>query len=230
MDFMNIVDPGDVFGFQQDKRISRANEALDKAQKKADAASTANRQLFDNYINNVNRTYQPYADKLSGYLANLENQEVYKPGEFSFDGSVNDYYDKYQNQRVAAANRAMHESAGDLFSSDFYNKMNAKNQAMATEAWSTALDKYNQARQTALNEWQAQTNANQTAYTNMNNYNKDLLGFAQNAQDNMMNALGAYTSNIAGQNNTDAQNAANIAANKAANQNTEKSWLGRIFG
>ena len=36
MAWYDIFDPGDVLGFQQDRRISSANAALEKAQAKAD--------------------------------------------------------------------------------------------------------------------------------------------------------------------------------------------------
>lgn len=232
--FTDMLDPGDLSGTRARERTATANAALDTAQQKADAASAANKNLYSSYLNKVNSTYGDTAAKYNDYLSQLENQEVYNPGEFSFDKTENDYFDKYYNQRVKAANNAITGSAanaGNMFSSDYLAQLNAKNQAMATEAWDNALNKYNQARQTALSEWQANTNAQQQAYQNTYNKNKDLLSNASNAQDNTVNAYGTYVSNLAGQNNTDAQNAANIASSKAANENANnKSLLGRIFG
>jgi hypothetical protein len=65
----------------------------------------------------------------------------------------------------------------------------------------------------------------------MYNKNKDLLGISQNAQDNTLNALGAYTQGLANNNSMLAQNAASIAQAKAANKMSQnKSLLGKIFG
>ena len=56
------------------------------------------------------------------------------------------------------------------------------------------------------------------------------LGISQNAQDNLMNAYGSNISNLANQNNTDAQNYANWQQQVAANENSKKGLFGRIFG
>lgn len=236
MAWYNYLDPGDVLGLQQSDRISRANEALDTAQQKADAASAANKTLYQNYLNKVNGTYGDMANKYGDYATQLENTQVYDPGEFnfgSFDENKDQYYSKFANQRAQQATNAITNSAanaGNMFSSDFNDQLAAKQQALASEEWDKAYGRYMQDRQQNLSEWQANTNAQNTVFQNTYNKNKDLLGMAQNAQDNTMNAYGSYISNLAGQNNTDAQNAANIAQQKAANQNSEKSLLGRIFG
>ena len=64
----------------------------------------------------------------------------------------------------------------------------------------------------------------------MYNKNKDLLGMSQNAMDNITNAFGSYTQGLAGNNAMLAQNAANLAQQKAANENSRKTLLGRVFG
>lgn len=236
MSWKDFVDPGDVFGFKQDERISRANNALDTAQAKADEASSQNRQLYNDYLTRVNNTYGDMAGKFGDYATQLENTNVYDPGEFnfgSFEDNKNDYYSKFANQRAQQAMNAITNSAanaGNMFSSDFNDQLAAKQQALASEEWEKAYDRYMKDRQQTLSEWQANTNAQNTVFQNTYNKNKDLLGMAQNAQDNTMNAYGSYISNLAGQNNTDAQNAANIAQQKAANQNSEKGLFGRIFG
>ena len=55
MDWGSILDPGDVFGFQQDARVERANAALAEAKKAADDASSQNRGLYSQYLNKVNQ-------------------------------------------------------------------------------------------------------------------------------------------------------------------------------
>lgn len=233
MGFMDILDPGDVFGFQQDSRVAKANAALQEAKKAADDASSQNRGLYNQYLNKVQGTYGDTAGKYSQYLQNLENQEVYNPGEFSFDKNVEDYYSKFANQRANQAMNAITNSranAGDMFSSDYLNAVAAKQQALASEEADKAYDRYMQERGQALNEFSTNANLQNQAYQNQYNKNRDLLGQAQNAQDNVTNAYGSYISNLAGQNNIDAQNAANFAQQMAANENSKKSLLGRIFG
>ena len=227
----SVLDPGDLFGFQQDERISRANQALADAQKKAEETSSANRSLYSQYNQKVNDTYGAQAAKVNDYLSELEGLDAYDPGQFdaSTAGSVEDYYSKAAGLRSRNAMNAIREGS-DMFSSDYIDAVAAKQQALASEEWDKAYDRYMQNRQQTANEWQMNTNAGQQAYNNKYNKNKDLLTNAQNAQDNLVNAYGNYVNNLANQNNIDTTNYANYVQGVAANQNSEKGLLGRLFG
>lgn len=229
MAWYDVFDPGDVFGLQQGRRVSNANSSIQKAQDKADAASNANRDLFNQFYNKTQSTYGDTAAKVDDYLKNLEGMEAYDPGTFEYTGDVNDFYSKAADLRVKNAMNNLRESS-DIFSSDYQDAMAAKQQAMASEEWDKAYDRYMRDRSQTANEWQMNANAGQQAYTNQYNQNKDLLGVAQGAQDNLMNAYGNYINNMANQNNVDTQNYANMIQQKAANENSRKNLLGRLFG
>lgn len=231
MAWYDVFDPGDVLGFQQDRRISNANAALEKAQAKADENSAANRALYGQYNQKVNDTYGELAGKVGDYLSAFENLDAYDPGQFdaSSVGTVEDYYSKAADLRAKNAMNAIRESS-DMFSSDYLDAMAAKQQALASEEWDNAYNRYMQNRQQTANEWQMNANAGQTAYQNQYNKNNALLGMAQGAQDNVVNAYGNYINNMANQNNIDTQNYANTIQQQAANTNSQKSLLGRIFG
>lgn len=229
MAWYDVFDPGDVLGLQQDRRISNANDALSKAQAKADAASSANKDLYNQFYNKTQSTYGDTAAKVDDYLKNLEGMEAYDPGTFEYTGDVNDFYSKAADLRVKNAMNNLRESS-DIFSSDYQDAMAAKQQAMASEEWDKAYERYMQDRSQTANEWQMNANADQQAYTNQYNQNKDLLGVAQNSQDNLMNAYGNYINNMANQNNVDTQNYANMVQQMAANENSKKGVLGRLFG
>ena len=118
-----------------------------------------------------------------------------------------------------------------MFSSDYTDALAAKQQALASEEWDKAFEKYNADRSRALQEFSTNANIGQQTYSNMYNKNKDLLGLSQGALDNTTNAFGAYTQGLANNNSMLAQNQANIAQAKAANQMTQnKSLLGKVFG
>ena len=159
----------------------------------------------------------------------IEGMEAYDPGQFEYTGDVNDFYSKAADLRVKNAMNNLRESS-DIFSSDYQDAMAAKQQAMASEEWDKAYERYMQDRSQSANEWQMNANAGQQAYTNQYNQNKDLLGVAQNSQDNLMNAYGNYINNMANQNNVDTQNYANMVQQMAANENSKKGVLGRLFG
>ena len=229
MAWYDIFDPGDVYGLQQDRRVRTANDAIKKAQNKADATSSANRDLYNQFYNKASDTYGDTAAKVDDYLKALEGMKTYDPGTFEYTGDVNDFYSKAADLRIKNAMNALRESS-DIFSSDYQDAMAAKQQAMASEEWDKAYDRYMRDRSQTANEWQMNANAGQQAYENTYGKNKDLLSVTQNAQDNLMNAYGNYINNIANQNNVDTQNYANAMQQMAANQNSKKTVLGRIFG
>ena len=229
MAWYDVFDPGDVHGLQQDRRVRTANDAIKKSQDKADATSSANRDLYNQFYNKASDTYDDTAAKVDDYLKSLEGMKAYDPGTFEYTGDVNDFYSKAADLRVKNAMNALRESS-DIFSSDYQDAMAAKQQAMASEEWDKAYDRYMRDRSQTANEWQMNANAGQQAYQNAYGQNKDLLSVAQNAQDNLMNAFGNYINNIANQNNVDTQNYSNAMQQMAANQNSKKTVLGRIFG
>lgn len=229
MAWYDIFDPGDVHGLQQDRRVRTANDAIKKAQNKADATSSANRDLYNQFYNKASDTYGDTAAKVDDYLKALEGMKTYDPGTFEYTGDVNDFYSKAADLRIKNAMNALRESS-DIFSSDYQDAMAAKQQAMASEEWDKAYDRYMRDRSQTANEWQMNANAGQQAYENAYGKNKDMLSVTQNAQDNLMNAFGNYINNIANQNNVDTQNYSNAMQQMAANQNSKKTVLGRIFG
>jgi hypothetical protein len=230
----NVFDPGDIFGYRGGKNVAAANAALDEAYGKAEDAANQNNALYRQYMNKVNGAYGDEAAKMGDRVQALENLTPYDAGQFSYDKDVNDFYSKFANQRKQQATDAITNSmanAGNMFSSDYTDALAAKQQALASEEWDKAFDKYNQDRSRALQEFSTNANIGQQTYSNMYNKNKDLLGISQNAQDNTLNAFGTYTQGLANNNSMLAQNAANIAQAKAANQMTQnKSLLGKIFG
>ena len=226
---LDFADPADLFGFQQDSRVSNANNAIKKAQEKANAASVANKDLYNKFYDKTQSTYGDTAAKVDDYLKKLEGTEAYDPGKFEYTGDVNDFYSKAADLRIKNAMNALRESS-DIFSSDYQDAMAAKQQAMATEEWDKAYDRYMRDRSQTANEWQMNANAGQQAYDNTYGKNKDLLSVAQNAQDNLMNAYGNYINNMANQNNVDTQNYSNMVQQMAANQNSRKNMLGRLLG
>ena len=226
---LDTLDPADIHGLQQDRRVRTANDAIKKAQNKADATSSANRDLYNQFYNKASDTYGDTAAKVDDYLKALEGMKTYDPGTFEYTGDVNDFYSKAADLRIKNAMNALRESS-DIFSSDYQDAMAAKQQAMASEEWDKAYDRYMRDRGQTANEWQMNANAGQQAYENTYGKNKDLLSVTQNAQDNLMNAYGNYINNIANQNNVDTQNYSNAMQQMAANQNSKKTVLGRIFG
>lgn len=230
----NVFDPGDLFSYRGNKNVSKANDALDAAYGNAEGAAGQNNALYRQYMDKVNNVYGGEAGKLGDRVQALEELTPYDAGQFGYDKSVEDFYSKAANQRVNKATNAITNSmanAGNMFSSDYTDALAAKQQALASEEWDKAFDRYQQDRARALQEFSTNANLGQQTYNNLYNKNKDLLGISQNAQDNTLNAFGAYTQGLANNNSQLAQNAAAISQSKAANQLSQnKSLLSKIFG
>lgn len=230
-----IMDPGDIFSTQQNARARAAKDAVDEALGYAKDAASQNKSLYQDYLNRVNQNYGNEAGKYGDRVSALEKTEVYNPGQFgdNYNKSVEDFYSKFANQRKQQAMDAITNSmanAGNMFSSDYTDALAAKQQALASEEWDKAFEKYQQDRSQALNEFATNANLQNQAYQNTYNKNKDLLGLSQNALDNTTNAYGNYISNLANQNNSLAQSYMNAANAKAQIDNSKKGLLARVFG
>jgi len=229
-----IFDPGDIFGVRGGRNLSRANATLDEAAKAAEDAASRNNSLYQQYLNKVNANYGNQAGQYDQRVQDLENLTPYDAGQSGYDKSIEDFYSKAANQRVNKATNAITNSmanAGNMFSSDYTDALAAKQQALASEEWDKSFDRYQQDRARALQEFSTNANLGQQTYSNIYNKNKDLLGLSQNALDNTTNAFGSYVQGLANNNSMLAQNQANIAMQKAANQmQNNKSLLGKIFG
>lgn len=231
-----VFDPADLLGYRGEKNVKAANAALDEAGQAMQGAAAQNKQLYQDYLDKVNANYGNQAGLYDQRVQDLEGLTPYDAGQFgdNYNKTVDDFYSKAANQRINNAMNAITNSranAGNMFSSDYTNALAAKQQALASEEWDKAYDRYQQDRARALNEFSTNANIGQQTYSNMYNKNKDLLSMSQNAMDNITNAFGSYTQGLANNNSQLAQNAANIAQGKAANQMTQnKSLLGKIFG
>lgn len=159
-------------GKRQDAKWNK--DALESIQKLAEQTSTANQGDINAYKDLVANTYGSGAEQYSTALANFLKSPVYQNKDFSYtnpDGSpktVEQFLDPAANQRVDAAMQAIENSAasgGNRFSSDFINRVGAKQQAMASEEWEKAYNRLMQDRQTALSEY------NVNSQNHWNNYN-----------------------------------------------------------
>lgn len=230
----NVFDPGDLFGYRGGKNVAAANAALDEAYEAAENAANQNVGLYKQYMDKVNNAYGNQAGQYDQRVADLESITPYDAGQFDYNKSVNDFYSKAANQRVNKATNAITNSmanAGNMFSSDYTDALAAKQQALASEEWDKAFDRYTRDRSQALQEFSTNANIGQQTYNNLYNKNKDLLGLSQNALDNTTNAFGSYVQGLANNNSMLAQNKASIAQAKGANTLSQnKSLLGKIFG
>ena len=202
MSFIN--DLADALGFGNNKQTDAAQQTLDEMLARANSTSAQNRGLIRDYYDQMNGTFSEGASKYNEAVASLADAIAHQG---DYDKTVDDFLDPARNQRVQAAMSAINNSAaagGNRFSSNYLDKVAAKQQALASEEWRSAYDRLMHDRQQQLQ--QAQTGV-QNLGTMANIYGND--------RNNLMQALSEYTSNMANQNNADLQMATDVMGQKA---------------
>lgn len=199
-----IDDLADALGFGNNKQTDAAQQTLDEMLARANGVSAQNRGLIRDYYDQMNGTFSEGAAKYNDAVAALADAIAHQG---DYDKTVDDFLDPAREQRVRAAMSAINNSAsagGSRFSSNYLDKVAAKQQALASEEWRSAYDRLMQDRQQQLQ--QAQTGV-QNLGTMANIYGND--------RNNLMQALSEYTSNMANQNNADLQMATDVMGQKA---------------
>ena len=199
-----INDLADALGFGNNKQTDAAQQTLDEMLARAKGVSAQNRGLIRDYYDQMNGTFSEGASKYNEAVAALADAIAHQG---DYDKTVDDFLDPAREQRVQAAMSAINNSAaagGNRFSSNYLDKVAAKQQALASEEWRSAYDRLMQDRQQQLQ--QAQTGV-QNLGTMANIYGND--------RNNLMQALSDYTSNMANQNNADLQMATDVMGQKA---------------
>lgn len=220
--------------YDSHKNRKTASNYYNGIKDKANETVQANQQDINSYKQALYDTYGQGADNYSEALQNFLDSPVYQNEGFSYGGDIDQFFDPAANQRVDAAMTAINNSAatgGNRFSSDYVNRVGAKQQAMASEEWEKAYNRLMQDRQTQMNEWQA------NSQNNWNNYNAtaDRAKYAVDAygndRDQLMQGLGDTTTatmnNRLGGLQTQAQVAAGLA-NSQQGQGTMSQILGPV--
>ena len=215
----NFIDElADALGFGNNKQTDAAQRTLDEMLARANGVSAQNRGLIRDYYDQMNGTFSEGASKYNEAVASLADAIAHQG---DYDKTVDDFLDPARKQRVQAAMSAINNSAaagGSRFSSNYLDKVAAKQQALASEEWRSAYDRLMQDRQQQLQ--QAQTGV-QNLGTMANIYGND--------RNNLMQALSEYTSNMANQNNADLQMATDVMGQKANLDMNRKGGISAIL-
>ena len=125
---------------------------------------------------------------------------------------------------------AIRGDSGDIFSSDYYNRMAAKQQALASDEYAAAWDRMMGDRQQGLNEYSTNTQNSWNNYNAVQQKLKDAVSAYGQDRANLVQGMGDAT--IAGMNNRTAnlQSQANAISGAANAANQESSPLGQLLG
>lgn len=214
-------------GLSNKAQVQQGMASLDDLMAEANQVGASNRSLYNQYLGQMQNTYGQGAAQYNTALENYQKAIGEGPDTFSYSGNVNDFYDKFANQRAQAATNAMRNAGGtNLFGSDYMNGLAAKQQALASEEWSKAYDKMMQDRQQQLSEWQAGQQSKQNYIGNLGN----ITNLFSNDRNQLANAYGDYYSNMASQNNADLQTKSDLTQAKTNLAMQENSGIGGLLG
>lgn len=215
---------GSLLGTNNKGAIASAQSQLDTILGKSNAVSAQNRGIYDDYYKQMQGLYGEGAGSYSDAVKNLADA-IEGRQDFSYNKSVDEFLDPARNQRVSAAMDAINNSAsagGNRFSSNYLDKVAAKQQALASEEWSKAYDKLMADRQQQLQEWQ-------TGQQKINNLGT-LANLYQGDRNQLGNAIGDYYSALANQNNADLQTYSDVTTGKANLGAQATSGVGQALG
>lgn len=215
-------------GLSNADQVEQGQAAIDQLMGQAADASRQNKGLYGSYLDQMKGIYGQGAGQYQDALSRLSQAIGEGPDSFSYTGNVNDFYDKFANQRQQAAMNAMQNSGaanGSRWSSDFMNGMASKQQALASEEWSKAYDKMMQDRATQLQEWQAGQASKQNYLGNLGT----VAGLYGSDRNQLADAYGNYYGNMASQNNADLQTQTDLTMGRANLGMQKNSGLGSIL-
>lgn len=195
---------GDVLGLGNSRQVDKALSAYDSLM--GNAAGVYNQNLGDlsKYGNMLESIYGANAGRYNDALDAFLNSEVYQSTPFEYTGTINDFYDKFANQRAQSAMDSIRNSFGDVLSSEYQNAIAAKQQALSSEEWEKAYNKLMSDRQQQMAEWQANENSNwrnweaqQDRYkTAIDAYGNDRNALMQGRGDVLSNTINARNANL----------------------------------
>ena len=215
---------GKSLGTDNNESVDNAIASLLAIQKQANATSGANRQLYDQYLQQMKDTYGAGASNYADAVKRL-GEAIDQQGDFSYTGEVKDFMDPAAKQRASAAMNAITNSAanaGNLFSSGYLDKLAAKQQALASDEWKSAYDRLMADRQQQLQQWQ-------TGQQKINNLGT-MAGLYGNDRNQLADAIGNYYSNLGNQNNADLEVASDIAGGRANLEQARKGGMASVLG
>ena len=222
---MSVLDKiGDWLGVSNNAAVDQGISSLDEIKAYADSVGEKNSGLYDAYYGRMQGMYGDNAAKYNDAVNNLV-EAISQRKDFDYQGDVNEFMDPAANQRVAAAMGAINNASaagGNRFSSNYLDKVAAKQQALASEEWKSAYDRMMQDRSQQLQEWQ-------TGQQKINNLGS-VASLYGNDRTALADAIGNYYGNMANQNNANLEVMSDIAQNKANLNASRTNGMGDIIG
>lgn len=192
---------GDWLGLSNSKAVDAAQDSYDSLMNTAGQYYNQNLSDLAKYGNLLQSVYGSGASQYNDALNALLNSDVYQSDTFNYTGDINDFYDKFANQRAAAATNAIRNSFGDVMSSEYADAVAAKQQALSSEEWEKAYNKLLRDREAQLSEWRANNDALWKNYEAQQDRYKTAVDAYGNDRTSLMEGMGdVYGNTISARN------------------------------
>ena len=145
-------------GFSNTEAVKEGQQAYEDMAAKADAAYAQNEADLQRYYQTMADKYGDDEAKRREAIERYLNGEPVQVEDFSYDKSVEDFFDPAAGMRAQNAMTAINNAAGSegsRFSSDFLNRQAAKQQALASDEWEKSYNRLMEDRNAQLNQWRA---------------------------------------------------------------------------
>lgn len=190
---------------QKHKAINNALESLEDAQGYIDSARQQNTALANQGLGLAGSLWDPNGDLTAKYnqaLSGIENLQGYNADNlFSYDKTIQDFYDPAFQLSVDMANDAINNSqafGGNMFSSDTANKLAAKNNVLATQMYDDARDAMQADKSLEQSIWAGNESAKQAAADSQSNIANMRLNAYGTGMSNLSDAQQGYIANMMG--------------------------------
>ncbi len=185
--------------------------------------------LLSEYLRGMQNKYGDSYDKQQDYLYKLENLGKWSPSEkFSYNTDISTFMDPSIELRKNAAMDSITNSqanAGNMFSSDYLNALNAKSQAMASDEYDRAHGRMQTDRTNKLSEYNTNIANERFGYQSLSDLYDNLAQSYGKDSSTMDTALADYISNLINSKQAATEGKTNLATSVANVRTQEKPLM-----
>lgn len=224
---------------QKSDAINGAIDTLGGAKAYIDSAHQQNTALANQGLGLAGSLWDPNGDLTAKYnqaLSGIENLQGYNADNlFSYDKTIQDFYDPAFQLSVDMANDAINNSqafGGNMFSSDTANKLAAKNNVLATQMYDDARDAMQADKSLEQSIWAGNESAKQAAADSQSNLANMRMNAYGTGMSNLSDAQQGYIANMMGINSDfagDMTDYLGSVANLKAQDPGKREWYERVL-
>jgi hypothetical protein len=184
-----------------------------------DQAYAQSNALLNDYLRGMQNKYGDAYDTQQDYLSKLKNLGRWSPSEqFSYNTDISTFMDPSVELRKNAAMDSITNSqanAGNMFSSDYLNALNAKSQAMASDEYDKAHSRMQTDRSNKLAEYNTNIANEKAGYQSLSDLYSDLANSYGKDSSTMDTAFADYISNLINSKQAATEGKTNLSTSEA---------------